>query len=170
MTFMRNTRKCLVGKVFYDLTVLEYIGSKPATSTNPRKRPWYKCQCVCGKIIEICGKYLTCNHTKSCGCRKIIVADKQINSTLYKGTRPCLLKSTKVRGDNITQERNICLTRDGGFDVSMTIQGKRFRKYFVNINEAIIFRDNIKEKYAKPIIEEYYNNILPSPTCIKTIQ
>ena len=60
----RNKEKSLVGQVFGKLTVLEDSG----------KRNWkniiYKCQCECGKIVEVPGGNLTSNNTKSCGCYK----------------------------------------------------------------------------------------------------
>ena len=50
------------GNVYGYLTVLERGGK-----TSGGKAKW-KCQCKCGKIIEVCGTDLRNGHTKSCGC------------------------------------------------------------------------------------------------------
>ena len=56
----------LTGKKFNSLLVLERI-----SNTNPIK---WKCLCDCGNIVEVQGRYLRENHTKSCGCLKRITA------------------------------------------------------------------------------------------------
>ncbi len=44
------------GQVFGELTVIEYIGDSK-----------WKCECICGKLIEVRSYDLTTGHTKSCG-------------------------------------------------------------------------------------------------------
>lgn len=52
----------MIGKTFNRLTVLEEIPER-------RNRTiYYKCQCECGKIVEVSGSALRSGHTKSCGC------------------------------------------------------------------------------------------------------
>jgi hypothetical protein len=56
-----NAIKQLLGGKFNRLTVIEFVGVR-------NKRAIWKCECDCGKIIEVVGTYLTSNNTKSCGC------------------------------------------------------------------------------------------------------
>jgi len=71
-------KKDITGKIFNDLTVIEWLGFRefPKNKTGKR-RSVYKCQCKCGNFCEVQQSALYGN-TKSCGCRI-----KQGNS--YKG-------------------------------------------------------------------------------------
>ena len=55
----------LTGQTFNYLTVLEKTDKRGAD----RSIIW-KCQCKCGKILEVNGSNLRNGHTKSCGCIK----------------------------------------------------------------------------------------------------
>lgn len=55
----------LTGKRFHRLKVIEYIG------TDKRNEAIWKCECECGKIINVRSYPLKSGHTKSCGCWKI---------------------------------------------------------------------------------------------------
>lgn len=56
----------MIGKKFHKLLVLENIGYR--RQNNGQNRTYFKCQCECGKIIEL-QKYKI-GVTKSCGCLK----------------------------------------------------------------------------------------------------
>lgn len=51
--------KDITGKVFGELTALEYKGNDT-----------WLCRCTCGNVIETSGKRLRNGHTNSCGCKK----------------------------------------------------------------------------------------------------
>lgn len=53
----------MVGKVFYQLTVLHRDGS------NGDSQPLFMCKCTCGNLTRVRGNYLRIGKTKSCGCR-----------------------------------------------------------------------------------------------------
>ena len=57
----------MIGKKFGKLTVLSLI-SKDETLKSRCLR--YKCQCECGKIVEVNGNSLRTGHTTSCGCSR----------------------------------------------------------------------------------------------------
>ena len=59
----------ITGQKFNHLTVLERI-----PQTSPIQ---WKCQCDCGKIVNVRGTYLRNGHTKSCGCERIKAGQKQ---------------------------------------------------------------------------------------------
>jgi len=57
----RNKRE-LAGMGFGNLLVIEDTGKRKS------RRPIWRCECVCGAVVEILGKYLINGDTKSCGC------------------------------------------------------------------------------------------------------
>ena len=56
--------KDLVGMVFGDLTVLQYVNS------DKRGKACWLCECTCGNKITVNSSSLVKSNTKSCGCRK----------------------------------------------------------------------------------------------------
>ena len=54
--------KIKIGEVYHKLTVLEHIGK------TPLGKPLYKCQCECGKQVDITVYNILSGHAKSCGC------------------------------------------------------------------------------------------------------
>ena len=57
--------KDLTGQHFNDFTVLEITDKRTAN-----RGVIFKCQCVCGKIVEVSGKALQNGDRKNCGCIK----------------------------------------------------------------------------------------------------
>lgn len=55
----------LTGKVFYDLTVIDFVGSKNGSR-------YWACKCKCGNIKDVSTRDLTRGAVKSCGCRKFL--------------------------------------------------------------------------------------------------
>lgn len=60
-------KESMIGKKFGRLTVLEIA---PKNKNLKSRCIRYKCQCDCGKIIEVNGNSLRTGHTQSCGCFK----------------------------------------------------------------------------------------------------
>lgn len=58
----------LTGKRFGKLTVIEYSHSE--RSLNGSTKAIWKCQCDCGKEVEVPAGALRSGHVKSCGCLK----------------------------------------------------------------------------------------------------
>lgn len=56
-----HNRVDLTGQVFGALSVIEF-------SHKEDRKLFWKCQCQCGKIIEVSSGHLLSNHTRSCGC------------------------------------------------------------------------------------------------------
>lgn len=61
----------LTGKIFGDLKVLSLVGK-----TEDNKRYIYKCECKCGKTIDVIGEYLSSGKKKNCGCVNTRIIDK----------------------------------------------------------------------------------------------
>lgn len=55
----------LTGKTFGKLKVVGDTGKRKS------RRPIWKCECECGNVVEVLGKYLLIGDTKSCGCFSI---------------------------------------------------------------------------------------------------
>ena len=56
----------ITGNTYGHLTVLGFSYRHPTNG-----KPYWKCQCVCGKKIDVEGYNLKCGNTKSCGCVNI---------------------------------------------------------------------------------------------------
>lgn len=153
---MRKSMHDLSGKKFNKLTVIKYVGSKPPYK-NAKKRPFYLCRCDCGKEIEICGKYITCNHIKSCGCHKIDKCKEGAINRLHKnGTIPSYIKNDSPNISNTsTKIKNIYYNRkDKIYEVSIQLQKIRYRQRCKTLEEAIEIKQRLKEKYIIPFLNE----------------
>lgn len=65
----RNFQKGTIalGTRFGKLQVIEDLGYRKQNYRDKQIR-WWKCQCDCGNIIEVCGNNLRTGSTQSCGC------------------------------------------------------------------------------------------------------
>lgn len=66
-------------KVFGRLTVLYRNGSK-------NKRALWKCQCSCGKELDVSANNLKTGKTKSCGCLRVETSENSIKNIIGYGT------------------------------------------------------------------------------------
>ncbi len=57
----------LTSKVFGRLAVLEPAGNK-AVGTQGRSIRYWKCECQCGRVVDVAQQSLTRELTRSCGC------------------------------------------------------------------------------------------------------
>lgn len=51
-----------IGYKFNKLTILEYLGARG----DKHRHTYYRCQCECGKVIDILSQHIQVQ--KSCGC------------------------------------------------------------------------------------------------------
>lgn len=61
----------LTGQKFHLLTVLGFLGSRPAGSKGS-PRGWWLCKCACGQLTETYTSSIVSGNTTSCGCRQKI--------------------------------------------------------------------------------------------------
>ena len=66
---MATPRKNLTGQKFGYLTVLECTERRAVRPCGKVAGYIWKCQCDCGKIIEVEGSRLTSGSKQSCGCK-----------------------------------------------------------------------------------------------------
>lgn len=109
----------LTGQVFGKLTVLSHAGK------GANGRPYWLCQCECGKQSAICGKYLRNGDTKSCGCDSGRSAAKrrQIDLTGKRFGRLVVLE--KSDRNNLQEVQWLCQCDCG---VVKAIVGARLRQ------------------------------------------
>ena len=91
----------LIGKKIGRLTVLENTYKR-----NKDNRVLYKCQCECGNIVEVAGKYLKSGNTKSCGCLQRESVIKKNYKHGLANTRICSIwRDIRRRCNDKTRER-----------------------------------------------------------------
>ena len=80
--------KCIVGKTYNDIGILEEAGFKTVKSGKNKgtKKKLLKCKCYCGNIFYTTQDQIVSGHTKSCGCKNAEAAKqkmKDLTGNLY---------------------------------------------------------------------------------------
>ena len=121
----------ITDKKFGRLTAIKRVSEKGA-----RKTMWL-CECKCGNKIEVYITYLTTGETKSCGCLKRDLENKNLREEydkkriddvamqLFKGKKPRKDSTTGYRGVSIYYTRKSNLER---YRAWITVKGKRYYK------------------------------------------
>lgn len=136
----------LTGKTFNYLTVLE------RSENNNHKAVYWKCKCVCGKIIDVAGADLTRGTTKSCGCMKKILCREARTKNMI-GKRFGKLLVLEVAGQDSDLSFNYLCQCDCGN--TKIINGVNLRKGITTSCGCINY--SIGEQYIKNILKN--NNI-----------
>lgn len=136
----------LTGQTFGALKVIE----KAPIRYN--KSAYWKCQCQCGKIIEVRSKDLRSGHTRSCGCLNVSKGEDKIKNTLsilniryiQQKTFEDLKYKSNLKFDFFLPDYNTCIEYQGEQHYnSVTIFGGEEK--FQEIRK----RDNIKKQWCK---------------------
>lgn len=145
-TGIAEVKKCskreldLTDREFGDLKVLSKIGG----GKSPERSFLWKCQCSCGKIVEIPANQLTKGLHTSCGCKKAQRL-KDINQYV-DGTSLKMVFSDAVRKDNTTGYKGVYL-KDNRFAVRIQYKGKRYYLgAYDKLEDAISVRKDAEEK------------------------
>lgn len=141
--------KDLTGKKFGRLTVLKY------NSHSKHKHLMWKCECVCGKVINTLGYSLKNGETKSCGCLAIEMLTKRNKLKKGQASFNALLSSYKKGAKrrnldfNLTKEQFKKLTQQNCYYCGIIPNRKTKVK---NANGDYIYngvdRKNNKESYT----------------------
>lgn len=146
----------MVGRKYDRLTVINLI-EKGSNHTL------WKCQCECGKTVEVRGGDLRSGNTQSCGCLHIekvqIEGKKHIDNlldNLVEGTNLGNL-SAKISKRNTSGVKGVFWNASKGkWEARLTFQKK---KYYLGaydkIEDATRARKEAEDKYHKPILEKY---------------
>lgn len=144
---MRSTN--LVGQRFGKLVVLERLEKKSSCNCT-----MYRCRCDCGNEVDVVGKNLTNNHTRSCGCLvsywnmyiKDLLDNNNIENTSEYTVR---IEDSYYRFDFYLPDYNLFIEYDGQqhyYPVTFCSQTKEeAEKNFIKTQE----RDAIKNKYCE---------------------
>ena len=140
----------LTGLEYGHLKVLEKAGGK---KSNNQSYLW-RCQCSCGKIIELPADQLRKGFHTSCGCQKAERL-KKINQYV-DGTSLRMVFSDTVRKDNTTGHKGVYL-KNGRFAARIQYKGKRYYLgTFDKIEDAVSVRREAEEKIREACAEEFY--------------
>ncbi|MCL1791004.1 MAG: AP2 domain-containing protein [Peptococcaceae bacterium] len=137
--------KDMSGQRFGRLLALEKTGEQSKYGGT-----LWKCQCDCGKIVEVSRKDLVQGHNKSCGCWGSVLEN-------IDGTRVSLIKCTKIRRNNTSGCTGVSFSsRDKKWQAGIGFKGKHYSLgYYSDINEAIKVRKLAEEKLFAPFLEWY---------------
>lgn len=102
---MPNNQNDLTGQVFYDLTVIEKVG------TTHYGHIW-RCKCVCGQETTAYSAKLKTGKNKSCGCRKF--GARHYKYSGHKGLAGCFW--TRVKGHAKTRNISLDITIEQAWD------------------------------------------------------
>ena len=161
--------KDLTGQKFNRLRVLG-LGER-----NSAGQLQWKCKCDCGNIVLVTTTYLKTGHTKSCGCLNREKASNRLqtekfiksrenyrkNNFLKENTSLALIGSKKVRKNNTSGVTGVNYIKNiKKWNASIFFKGKKINLgYFENIDNAIKARKDAEEKYFKPILEKYKEQV-----------
>lgn len=104
------------------------------------------CKCDCGNIKEVRSNNLRCGNTQSCGCFSNEISRKnkcEIPKNDIKRGRITHIKSTAAQ--NSLGEKHIYRT-GGGYYVIFDNQIMKVRKWFTELDRAIVFRDEVQQE------------------------
>lgn len=130
----------LTGKCFGELTALEACQGK---RSKERSILW-KCQCSCGKIVEIPANELTKGFHTSCGCKR--VERLQAANQYVDGTSLRMVFSDTVRSDNTSGYKGVYWKKDR-WAVRIQYKGRRyFLGTYDKLEEAVKVRQEAEER------------------------
>ncbi|MEG0285037.1 MAG: hypothetical protein RR494_02655 [Vagococcus sp.] len=153
-----------------DLTGLRFGRLKVIEITDRRiqDKPTWVCQCDCGRTTQAVSGDLKNNKVKSCGCL--------VSETGEKNVKKAMEKQKNVEGTNLTRIKlDKPLLRNNTTGVTGVIKHKKSGKWLAQIQfkgkdvylgiysekrDAINARKKAEEKYFKPILEKYNNEVL----------
>lgn len=130
----------LTGYKFGDLEVIERTGNR---SISDRSVIW-RCQCKCGKFVEIPATQLRKGYHTSCGCQK--VKRLQEANQYIEGTSLRMVFSDTVRSDNTSGCKGVYL-KNGRWAARIQYKGKRYYLgTFERKEDAVLVRKEAEEK------------------------
>lgn len=142
----------LVGRRFGRLLVIEDTGER-----RKRQVIW-KCQCLCGKIVNVCTDYLNTGRTASCGCANYSLGEEAIKNILDKNQISYISNSRYFK--DLTSDNNVPLRYDFIiFNNNIPVrliefdgpQHIKYSNYFGSQEDfkKLQYHDNLKNEYAK---------------------
>ena len=136
----------LTGEIFGVLKVIEKAPIRYNHSA------YWKCQCQCGKIIEVCSGDLKTGHTRSCGCLRSSKGEDKIRDVLsslkidfiQQKVFDNLKYKTNLKFDFFLPDYNYCIEYNG-IQHYKPVEYFGGEKQFKKQQE----RDNIKRQWCK---------------------
>lgn len=158
-----KTDKRFIGKTFGELTVIERV--------NDKGRARYKCKCSCGKEVEAIASNLERGFQVSCGdYRKhrteehlekfLSEGRKKLDEKLVEDTNLYLLDSGLSKNNTSGCRGVYLIKKSGRYRAAINFQ-KQYHNLgtFKTFEEAVEARKAAEEKYFKPMLEKYKDEI-----------
>lgn len=146
----------LVGKRFGKLTVLKLASINEYTV--------WECLCDCGRTVNVKGVYLTTGQTKSCGCLKKEIDQKNLREKYDEkrvdGVMIPLFKDKKPRKDSTTGYRGVTKyytrkSKEQRYRAWITVNGKSYYKSGFKTPEEAYYKGRLElEKEHLPRKDE----------------
>lgn len=154
--------KKLIGKTFGELTVLKRV--------NDEGNSRYLCRCSCGKEIVLVGAALlagqqkTCGHVHDKGYEKFSeikdLGTKDLESKRVEGTSLYSISTKKPKNNKSGYKGVSYMKNKGKYRAYIGLRGKQINLgLYDTAEEAYQARLDGEEKYYKPILEKYKDNI-----------
>lgn len=156
-TILRNLRAMeveqidpMIGQTFDKLTVLSRAEKRPELASRCIR---YKCQCLCGNIIEVDGNALRTGHTKSCGCtRKESVPFNDITGKQFGKIKVLYLNGSKNKR-KLWHCRCEC-GREFDTDSHSLTEGKKLSCGCIKSIQEVFIKDFLIKNNV-PFVKEY---------------
>lgn len=165
----------LTGQKFGRLTAVKRIGS------DKNGRAVWLCTCTCGNETEVRVDYLKNGDTKSCGCLRKEIVQKNAKGNMTTGTYAKKYRKEGTDLNYLTQKTSSNNTsgvkgvswykQSQKWMAKINFKGKQHHLgYFVDKQEAINARKEAEEKYFKPILEKYDHTKKPTSVAAEVRQ
>jgi hypothetical protein len=166
-----DTVRGLTGEIFGRLIVGEDSGKRAHNGGII-----WKCKCDCGNYRLVRGDMLKSGDIKSCGCLKIDSAKKNIlvirkehtEKLSVEGTLlSAIQESRKINKNNTSGAKGVYWNKQKKkWQARIGFKGKDTHiGYFLNKQDAINARLEAEDKYFKPILDKYEEQLLSGGLC-----
>lgn len=144
----------LTGKNFGRLKVIEKVSGKGVSTI-------WKCQCICGNIINVIQSNLTSGATNSCGCMHRQQSTEKIKDYMgiVDGTNASIINSNKIPSNNTTGVKGVYyVKRLNKWNARIMFKGKSYNLgYYSNKEDAIRARKEGEDEIHGPFLEWYFS-------------
>jgi len=143
----------LSGQTFGRLSVLFDTGKRSYKGTII-----WRCQCMCGRELDVTSDQLLSGHRVSCGCQKR-EWQQQIYQTLHRVDHTCVeyLEKRKSRADNTSGYQGVYKISESRYRSSIGFNGRRYHLgYFDSLEEAVAARQVEEVRLHDTFLNNYY--------------
>lgn len=151
--------KDITGNRYGNLLAIERLDRKKGASYL------WRCECDCGKIVEVSENSLTSGNTKSCGCARVRALKQTLekhgniknHSRLIDGTSVDLIERKKIRKNNTSGYTGV-QARGNRWIAVITFKKKvYYLGIYDRIEEAVQARKKAEDRLFGEFLDWYYS-------------